>query len=96
VAVAVARISAPSSQRIIPKVKLYYIEWIVECSLWRLKMNRNFTTNAIKSGAVDISSTVPVLNVEELLNGSREVRLMHCSEEYRLMITKNNKLILTK
>ncbi len=39
---------------------------------------------------------VPTLNAKKLFNGFREVRLQHCSEEYRLILTKSNKLILTK
>ena len=37
-----------------------------------------------------------ILNVEELFGGAREVRLIYRSEEYRLRITRNSKLILTK
>jgi hemin uptake protein HemP len=32
----------------------------------------------------------------ELLGDSREVIIIHAGEEYRLRITKNDKLILTK
>lgn len=39
---------------------------------------------------------VPVLNTEELFKGSREVKLFHRCQEYRLRITRNEKLILTK
>lgn len=46
---------------------------------------------------VDAAKTVPALNIEQLfVNGSREIRLLHGSEEYRLRLTKNDKLILTK
>ena len=62
----------------------------------KIKMNRNFSTSAPKNGVSDIPKVIPALNVKKLLNGFREVRLLHCSEEYRLMLTKNNKLILTK
>ena len=37
-----------------------------------------------------------VLDVQELLGGQREVVLRHRSEEYRLRLTRNSKLILTK
>lgn len=40
--------------------------------------------------------SIPSLNTEKLFNGFREVRLRHSNEEYRLILTKNNKLILTK
>ncbi|MHC4316537.1 MAG: hemin uptake protein HemP [Planctomycetota bacterium] len=39
---------------------------------------------------------VPVFDTQQLFGDSREVRLHHCGEEYRLTLTKNNKLILTK
>ena len=34
--------------------------------------------------------------VSELLNGGREVVLLHDGDEYRLRLTSNGKLILTK
>ncbi len=37
-----------------------------------------------------------ILNVEKLFGGAQEVRLIYRSEEYRLRITRNSKLILTK
>ena len=36
------------------------------------------------------------VNVEDLLGGKRELKLMYGREEYRLRITRNSKLILTK
>ena len=45
---------------------------------------------------VDVAKTMPALNIEQLFDGFREIRLFHGSEEYRLQLTRNNKLILTK
>jgi hemin uptake protein HemP len=45
---------------------------------------------------VDAAKTVPALNIEQLFDGFREIRLFHGSEEYRLRLTRNDKLILTK
>lgn len=39
---------------------------------------------------------VPSISSDELFKGAREVKLFHGCEEYRLRITKNQKLILTK
>ena len=39
---------------------------------------------------------LPRINSDELFKGAREVKLFHGCEEYRLRITKNQKLILTK
>ncbi len=39
---------------------------------------------------------VPVFDTQDLFGEGREIRLHHCGEEYRLILTKNNKLILTK
>jgi hemin uptake protein HemP len=38
----------------------------------------------------------PVFDVRELLRGGREVIIVHGSERYRLRVTANDKLILTK
>lgn len=38
----------------------------------------------------------PVIDVRTLFAGSSELRLLHCGMEYRLRITKQGKLILTK
>ena len=36
------------------------------------------------------------IEVKELLGGAREAVLLHAREEYRLRLTSNGKLILTK
>jgi hemin uptake protein HemP len=36
------------------------------------------------------------VDVKDLLGGQHEVRLLHGRQEYRLRITRNGKLILTK
>ena len=41
-------------------------------------------------------SDIPVLRSEDLLHGRREVLIVHGEEVYRLLCTKNNKLILQK
>ena len=38
----------------------------------------------------------PAVSSRELLGGSRELVIVHGSERYRLLVTKSNKLILTK
>ena len=45
-----------------------------------------------------ISSVKPVkrIAVSELLSGGREAVLLHDGDEYRLRLTSNGKLILTK
>lgn len=37
-----------------------------------------------------------VMDVQAILAGRKEVRLLHRDEEYRLRVTKQGKLILTK
>ena len=39
---------------------------------------------------------IPSVQSEALLAGNREVRIIHGQEVYRLMLTRNNKLILQK
>jgi hemin uptake protein HemP len=41
-------------------------------------------------------SDIPVLRSEDLLQGRREVLIIHGDEVYRLLCTRNNKLILQK
>jgi hemin uptake protein HemP len=59
-------------------------------------MDRTFSKNITKSRSSDAAKAVPSMKIEKLFEGFREVRLFHGSEEYRLSLTKNNKLILTK
>lgn len=42
------------------------------------------------------ASPVISLDIRELFKGTREVRLRHRGAEYRLRLTKSDKLILTK
>lgn len=39
---------------------------------------------------------VSLLRSEELLKGEREILIAHCQDVYRLRVTRNGKLILTK
>ncbi len=61
----------------------------------------NDATNSSEAGQraqkpPDCPQDQPNIDVEQLLAGRREVRLCYRNEEYRLRITKNSKLILTK
>ncbi len=42
------------------------------------------------------ANPTPVFDVRELLGGGREVIILHAGERYRLRVTTNDKLILTK
>lgn len=42
------------------------------------------------------ADSAPVLRSEVLLQGKREILIVHCQEVYRLRLTRNGKLILTK
>ncbi len=42
------------------------------------------------------TSRLPTLQSHNLFSMSKEVRIEHEGEEYRLRLTRNNKLILTK
>lgn len=42
------------------------------------------------------ATLLPEITSEQLLQGSREVRIRHGEEIYRLRLTKNDKLILHK
>ncbi|EPF71480.1 hemin uptake protein HemP [Acinetobacter rudis] len=39
---------------------------------------------------------LPMLHSSNLFSLGREIRIMHAGEEYRLRLTRNNRLILTK
>lgn len=41
-------------------------------------------------------STAPTVSSRDLLGDKRELVILHGSERYRLLLTKSNKLILTK
>lgn len=42
------------------------------------------------------SQTLPTLHSSHLFALGREIRILHEGEEYRLRLTRNNRLILTK
>ncbi len=65
----------------------------------RVLLRTNAAANAVRDvvgGDVEAVKTVPTLNVEQLFDGFREIRLVHGCKEYRLRLTRNDKLILTK
>jgi hemin uptake protein HemP len=43
-----------------------------------------------------LAPAVKRVAVDDLLGGRREIILLHAGEEYRLRVTSNGKLILTK
>lgn len=55
---------------------------------------RAMTALPDRPGAVP--AALPVLRSEDLFIGTREVTIQHGSEAYRLRLTSNEKLILTK
>lgn len=59
---------------------------------------KNVTNKQMSNSRAEPPRTVAprVVELADLLCGHREVRLRHGSEEYRLRVTQNNKLILTK
>jgi hemin uptake protein HemP len=40
--------------------------------------------------------SVPTVSSKQLLQGGRELRIIHDGQMYRLQVTRNNKLILQK
>lgn len=44
----------------------------------------------------DAAQSLPMLYSNNLFSLGREIRIMHAGEEYRLRLTRNNRLILTK
>lgn len=37
-----------------------------------------------------------IYNIEELMGNAHEIIIVHANQEYRLRVTRNNRLILTK
>ena len=48
-----------------------------------------------KAGRIDPAAR-KVVSSEQLMGGAREVAIRHEGQEYRLQVTRNGKLILTK
>ncbi len=46
--------------------------------------------------AADGATTVPVVEVGSIIGAGREAVILHKGERYRLRVTANDKLILTK
>ncbi|XID75633.1 hemin uptake protein HemP [Alkanindiges sp. WGS2144] len=42
------------------------------------------------------TAALPMLHSQHLFAMGREIRILHAGEEYRLRLTRNNRLILTK
>ena len=56
-------------------------------------MNAPFTIFTRNS---ETQHTLPMLYSNNLFALGREIRILHAGEEYRLRLTRNNRLILTK
>ena len=56
----------------------------------------NGDADARKRPGGNLGPVVPRIPVSDLLGGGREAVLVHDSTEYRLRLTSNGKLILTK
>lgn len=52
--------------------------------------------NPVLSAETPVRAELPTLESARLFAVGREVRIRHGGEEYRLRLTSNNKLILTK
>lgn len=56
-------------------------------------MNASFSFFARNN---EVQQHLPMLHSNNLFALGREIRIMHEGEEYRLRLTRNNRLILTK
>lgn len=43
-----------------------------------------------------VAPTIPLVDSRRLMSGGRELVIAHAGQEYRLRLTQNDKLILTK
>ena len=53
-------------------------------------------SDAVRAAAQGASTALPALRSDDLFIDTREVLILHGSETYRLRLTSNEKLILTK
>ncbi len=51
---------------------------------------------AIFTRSNETQHNLPMLHSNNLFALGREIRILHAGEEYRLRLTRNNRLILTK
>jgi hemin uptake protein HemP len=49
-----------------------------------------------RDGAAAAAARPPSVTSRQLMNGARELCIEHCGQTYRLRLTRQNKLILTK
>lgn len=56
-------------------------------------MNAPFT---LFTRSTETQHSLPMLHSSNLFALGREIRILHAGEEYRLRLTRNNRLILTK
>lgn len=67
-------------------------------------ITQEYTTEQTKMNApfslftrhTESAHALPMLHSNNLFALGREIRIMHAGEEYRLRLTRNNRLILTK
>jgi hemin uptake protein HemP len=59
-------------------------------------IDKRVNVDGLNSADIPSRRDNPPLDVRQLLGDRDEVRLLHAGQEYRLRITRNGKLILTK
>jgi hemin uptake protein HemP len=73
---------------------------ITNDNYYHLTAINDFGVSSMSATAASPSATgpegLPSIASSDLFRRSREIRIRHEGEEYRLRITSNNKLILTK
>jgi len=75
-------------------------QYVAPCSSIRVAFRRNLMKREHSEDksrkARDPLSKARTIRLEELLLGQREILIAHCQEVYRLRLTRNGKLLLTK
>ena len=63
----------------------------------RIELRSSESSNRPQEAVQRFSGALPsAIDSHTLLQGSREIRIHHAGQEYRLRLTQNDKLILTK
>ncbi len=71
----------------------YHLNYLNSTPLGVITMNAPFSLFTRNNEA---HQSLPMLHSNNLFALGREIRIMHAGEEYRLRLTRNNRLILTK
>lgn len=75
---------------------LFDNDYHLKQSPYTTELNRMNAPFSLFTRNNDVAHSLPMLYSNNLFSLGKEIRIMHAGEEYRLRLTRNNRLILTK